>query len=322
MLYSYLWLPLSSFEPCDEDEGVHSLGQTTPVKDLELHCSLSPHTPPSLPPPSFIWGTQALSNTSSPGLSIHQDTVHGRTEQVAALETTSRALKEQETTRKHSLALNYAAKEAYAPSARDSSDLKIETQGARRVESSSEGPNFVATVSAELMCAMQEKVLPQVVTKVLELMQHVLQKRIVEKGSMNQNPNLVSAFAAYAAELMGATQEKPKKDEKACGDGQSICNRVQWIVEKAVAAAKNELMEKMKTFKKKVEEKVKGVVVQAETLLRGAFHFVLLQGERWAQEELKLQSMRKQVPMEWRGSLRGIWHPEHNREEEHVQERD
>ena len=123
MLYSYLWLPLSSFEPCDEDEGDHSLGQTTPVKDLELHCSLSPHTPPSLPPPSFIWGTQALSNTSSPGLSIHQDTVHGRTEQVAALETTSRALKEQETTRKHSLTLNYAAKEAYAPSARDSSDL-------------------------------------------------------------------------------------------------------------------------------------------------------------------------------------------------------
>jgi glycerol-3-phosphate dehydrogenase len=46
--------------------------------------------------------------------------VQGRTEQVAALETTSPALKEQETTREHSMTLNYAAKEAYAPSVRDS----------------------------------------------------------------------------------------------------------------------------------------------------------------------------------------------------------
>ena len=107
---------------------------------------------------------------------------------------------------------------------------------------------------------------------------------------MHQIPNLVSAVAAYTVELMGATQEKVKKDTCAVD---SLLNhplqRVQRMAQKAVTAAKNELMEKMKTAKKKVEEKVKGVVVQVESLLRGAFHFVLPQGERWAQEDLELQ---------------------------------
>ena len=88
---------------------------------------------------------------------------------------------------------------------------------------------------------------------------------------------------------MGVTQEKAKKQKQ----------RVQWIVEKAVAAAKNELMEKMNTVKKEVEDKVKGVVVQAESLLRGAFHFVLLQGERLLRKSLIFRACGNRCP--WSG---------------------